>query len=137
MADLSNDTDMAVEQSTDNKSDGDLSGGDAHQGSPHANVPATETEIQTPEGQIPAESTSQSGHNQVPDDVTQTDPVMPQIAADIKPKEETVIETNGELLLEETQPEDDTIEPSDTVEEATKQGFFLKPVALISIPKMI
>jgi len=98
MADLSNDTDMAVEQSIDNKSDGDLSGGDAHQGSPHANVPATETEIQTPEGEIPAETTPQSGHNQVPDDVTQMDPAIPHIAADIKPEEETVIETNGEHL---------------------------------------
>ena len=103
MADLSNDTDMAVEQSTDNKSDGDLSSGDAHQGSPHANVAATETEIQTPEGEIPAETTSQSGHNQVPDDVTQMDPAIPQIAADIKPEEETVIETNGELFLEMNQ----------------------------------
>ena len=120
MADLSNDTDMAVEQSTDNKSDGDLSGGDAHQGSPHANVPATETEIQTPEGEIPAETASQAGQNQVLDDVTQMDPAIPQIAADFKPEEETVIETNGELLLEETQPEDGTIEPSDTIEEITE-----------------
>ena len=46
MADLSNDTDMAVEQSTDNKSDGDLSSGDAHQRSPHANAAATKTETQ-------------------------------------------------------------------------------------------
>ena len=61
MADVSNDTDMAVEQSTDNKSDGDSSGGDAHQGSPHANVAPTETEIQTPEGEIPAETDSQAG----------------------------------------------------------------------------
>ena len=85
MADLSNDTDMAVEQSTDNKSDGDLSSGDAHQRSPHANVAATKTEIQTPEGEIPAETASQSGHNQVPDDVTQMDPAIPHTAADIKP----------------------------------------------------
>ena len=120
MADLSNDTDMAVEQSTDNKSDGDLSSGDAHQRSPHANVAATKTEIQTPEGEIPAETASQSGHNQVPDDVTQMDPAIPHTAADIKPEEETVLETNDELLLEETQPEDGTIEPSDTIEEITE-----------------
>ena len=116
MADLSNDTDMAVEQSTDNKSDGDLSSGDAHQGSPHANVAATKTEIQTPEGEIPAETASQSGHN----NVSQMDPAIPHTAADIKPEEETVLETNDELLLEETQPEDGTIEPSDTIEEITE-----------------
>ena len=120
MADLSNDTDMELEQATDHKSDGDLSGGDAHQGSPHANVAATETEVQTPEEEIPAETASQSGHNPVPDDVTKIDPAIPHIAADIKPEEETVIETNRELSLEETQPEDGTIEPSDTIEEITE-----------------
>ena len=120
MADLSNDTDMAVEQSTDNKSDGDLSGGDAQQRSSDANLAPAKIEVQTPEEEISAEIESQSGHNQVPDEVTQMDPAIPQIGADIKPEEETVIETNGELLLEETQPEDGTIEPSDTIEEITE-----------------
>ena len=43
MADLSNDTDMAVEQSTDNKSDVDLSGGDAQQRSSDANLAPAKT----------------------------------------------------------------------------------------------
>ena len=120
MADLSNDTDMALEQSTEEKSDGDLSSGDAHESSPHADVAAIKTEIPTPGEEISAETASQSGHNQVPDDVTQVDPAIPQIAADIEPEEQTVIETNGELLVEETQLEDDTIEPSESIEEITE-----------------
>ena len=95
MADLTNDTDMAVEEPTDNKSDGDLSSGDARQGSPHANATATKPEGLSPEEEIPTETASQSGQNQVPDD--QMDPAIPHIAADIKPEEATVIETNGEL----------------------------------------